>query len=390
MWVNENKFKLRSWLLVGVFACLSLFTTSCGIQPGVAQDRLFLDLSLDYLGEYQLPKLTFKDTPVGGISALTYDRSRDRLYALSDDRSERAPARFYTIQLTTAGNEAGEIAPEDVIVEDVTFLKDENGETYAKGSLDPEGIALSPKESVFISSEGIPSQGISPFIQEFDLKTGQQLQSLPIPERFLPGDEQGVQENLGFESLTLDPTGLAAASGDPFRLFTATESALVQDKLTDAPEESVRLRLLHYILGDIAPPLLVAEHLYLLAPTPAGAIDNGLTELVALDPGGHFLSLERTYGLAGAGAKIYQVTAAASTDTSTITSFNGDISGIRPIQKKLLLDLSDLGIYLDNLEAMTLGPRLADGSQSLVLVSDDNFSERQLTQLLLFRLKGLS
>jgi hypothetical protein len=35
---------------------------------------------------------------------------------------------------------------------------------------------------------------------------------------------------------------------------------------------------------------------------------------------------------------------------------------------------------------MTLGSRLPDGSQSLVLVSDDNFNEAQVTQFLLFRL----
>ncbi|NEO01152.1 MAG: esterase-like activity of phytase family protein, partial [Moorea sp. SIO3I7] len=59
-----------------------------------------------------------------------------------------------------------------------------------------------------------------------------------------------------------------------------------------------------------------------------------------------------------------------------------------PLQKKLLLDLSELGIYLDNLEGMTLGPRLSDGTQSLILVSDNNFSEAQVTQFLLFGIKG--
>jgi hypothetical protein len=56
----------------------------------------------------------------------------------------------------------------------------------------------------------------------------------------------------------------------------------------------------------------------------------------------------------------------------------------------LLLNLKQLDIRLDNLEGMTLGPRLPDGSQSLLLVSDNNFNSLQITQLLLFRLKGLS
>jgi hypothetical protein len=59
------------------------------------------------------------------------------------------------------------------------------------------------------------------------------------------------------------------------------------------------------------------------------------------------------------------------------------------VKKKLVLDLSTLDIDLDNLEGMTLGPRLPDGSQSLLLVSDDNFTDEQMTQFLLFRLKRL-
>ena len=55
-------------------------------------------------------------------------------------------------------------------------------------------------------------------------------------------------------------------------------------------------------------------------------------------------------------------------------------------EKTLLLDLRTLGIPLDNVEGMTLGPRLPDGRQSLVLVSDNNFAAAQFTQFLLFAL----
>ena len=51
-------------------------------------------------------------------------------------------------------------------------------------------------------------------------------------------------------------------------------------------------------------------------------------------------------------------------------------------------DFQQLGIYVDNIEGMTLGPRLSDGSQSLILVSDDNFNEEQVTQFWLFRLNS--
>ena len=402
-------------------------TTACApSQARTAEQRTFLNLSLDFIGEYQLPKMKYKDTPVGGLSALAYDRKRNKFYTLSDDRSQFAPARFYTLGLSLKRSDKGEIGLEKVDIEDVTFITDENGKTYAKGSLDPEGIALSPKDTVFISSEGIPSQGIAPFIREFDLKTGQHKQDLLIPDRYLPNNStkeeqppRGIQDNLGFESLTLEPGSLGAASGDPFRLFTATESALFQDRphelrsqrrnenissptpdsqlptpyfqdsLPPDSDQQTRIRWMQYLIGNIARPMVVTEHVYLLDPMPKGAKDNGLTEIVTVDTGGHFLSLERTYGLSGASAKIFQVATGAATDTSGIATLKGDISRINPVKKKLVLDLSTLGIYLDNLEGMTLGSRLPDGSQSLLLVSDDNFNEAQLTQFLLFRLNGI-
>lgn len=402
--VKRNGLKLQashqlfSLLFVVVLTLLSFLTTACApSQARTAEQRTFRNLSLDFLGEYQLPKTKFRDTPVGGLSAITYDRQRNKFYALSDDRSQFAPARFYTLGLSLKRTDKGKIGIEKVDIEDVTFITDENGKNYTKGSIDPEGIALSPRGTVFISSEGVPSQGIAPFIREFDLKTGQQQQSLVIPERYLPNEDiqkeqapRGIQDNLGFEALTLELGSLAGGRGDPFRLFTATESALLQDKLPDKSQDSARLRLMHYLIGPISRPMVVAEHLYLLDPTPAGAIDNGLTELVTVDTGGHFLALERTYGMLGANAKIYQMAMSAATDTSTIETLKGDVSRINPVKKKLMLDLSQLGIYLDNLEGMALGPRLPDGSPSLLLMSDDNFSDTQVTQFLLFRLKGLA
>jgi hypothetical protein len=398
---NRIKFKasrrLFSLLFILLITVLSFTITACSpLQARTSQQRRFLDLSLEFLGEYQLPKMKFKETTVGGLSALTYDRQRNKFYALSDDRSQLAPARFYTLGLYFQNTDPEKIAIEKVEIEDVTFIQDDQGQPYPKGSLDPEGIALSPRETVFISSEGVPSQGITPFIREFDLQTGKQKQDLSIPEHYFRDEASqdgeplgGMQDNLGFESLTLEPISLASASGDPFRLFTATESALFQDKLPADSEEQTRIRMMQYLIGNIARPMVVSEHLYLLDPTPTGAIDNGLTEVVTVDTGGHFLSLERTYGMLGSNAKIFQVATGAATDTSTIASLKGNISRVEPVRKKLLLNLGDLGIYIDNLEGMALGPRLPDGSQSLIVVSDDNFSEKQITQFLVFRLKGI-
>jgi hypothetical protein len=59
---------------------------------------------------------------------------------------------------------------------------------------------------------------------------------------------------------------------------------------------------------------------------------------------------------------------------------------VRTVDKTLLLDLRTLGIPLDNVEGMVIGPTLPDGRRSLVLVSDNNFAGTQFTQFLLFAL----
>lgn len=390
----------RTFLPLLAIACFALTTlTSCALPRVSAEDRLFLNLSVDFLDEYTLPStLEVDGTPVRGLSALTYDRQGDRFLVLSDDRGDQAPARFYTLNLTLTAPqlETGAIAIQDITINEAITLLDEAGNPYLAGTVDPEGIALSPRQTVFIASEGVSSQGIAPFVAEFDLATGQWQRSLPIPDRYLPQvvDEQpsGVQDNRGFEALTLNPGGYSAAWLEPFRLFVATENALVQD-LPVAPdpeagaEAPIYTRLLHYLIGDER-PTLISEHIYPVSPDP-NAFETGLTELVVLDQGGHFLGLERSFGLTGFGDRLYQLATGGATDTSGIEGLRGNINGIEPIRKQLLLDLSDLGIRLDNLEGMTLGPRLPDGSQSLLLISDDNFREEQTTQVLLFRLTGL-
>jgi len=167
---------------------------ACGVSPQVlAEQRMFLPLSVEFLGEYQLPQADYQGTRVGGLSAITYDRANNRFYLLSDDRSQKAPARFYRASLQINGEKI-----EKVNLEAVTFLKDGKGETFKKGSIDPEGIAFSPRQTLFISSEGAVKEGIAPFVAEFDLQ-GQLKESLLIPNRFLPDDsnQKGIQDNLG-------------------------------------------------------------------------------------------------------------------------------------------------------------------------------------------------
>jgi len=365
--------------------CLLLLVTGCTLPQVSAEDRLFLDLSVDFLGEVILPAEDFEDTPVGGLSALTYDPAIDRFYALSDDRGGRAPSRFYTLnlQLSTEGFQSA-------TVEAITTLKNADGVPFPARQLDPEGMALTPQRTLMISSEGSPRDGAAPFIGQFD-RDGQLLANYRIPERYLfDGDEeteqtQGVEENLGFEALTIPPG--VSSYAEPFRVFVGTEGPLLQD-LDDNPEIPYKNRLLHYLIGEYQ-STLISEHWYPMELSPLGAVANGLSEIEAIDRSGHFLALERAYGLQGMTVKLYQLATGGASDISAVPSLQGDVSALTPIQKQIVLNLNDLPIQIDNLEGMALGPNLPDRTRSLLIISDNNFSDQQKTQVLLFRLNGL-
>jgi hypothetical protein len=395
--------KIGGWILAGTVSlgallCLvgiAIFLTSCSPDlRSEASSRVFNQLAIEYIGESKIPNnFRVRNTRVGGLSGLTYDRQLNVFYAISDDRGEQAPARFYTLKLDLDKTNPDRVKLKKVDITDVTLLKNASGKTYPPGETDTEAIALTPQSSVFIASEGDRDRKIPPFINEFDLKTGKVQQALPIPERYLPNIEAklGVQNNLAFEGITLSPTGTLPASGEPLRLFAATESALMQDKEVakvgnDGKIPGAKNRWLHYLLSDRAE--IISEHLYQLDSPPLGAIEHGLSEIQAIDTSGHFLTLERSFGLLGFRVKLFQATMAGATDTSQIASFKGNTT-IQPIQKQLAFDLKQLNIHIDNLEGMAFGERLPDGSQTLLLVSDNNFSKNQITQFLLFKFKQL-
>lgn len=380
-------------MMLRLLVCLLILInlTACGASSQAqAQERLFPDVSVEFLDVDEIPKQTFKKTPVGGLSGITYNQRQGLFYAISDDRSQYAPARFYTLKIDL--NQTEEVPRiQDITVEDVTFLKTEEGEFFPSGEIDSEGIAFAPGNTVFISSEGNTNQEINPFVARFDLSTGKRKQNLPIPQRFLLPETpeeapKGVRNNLGFESLTLNPSGVLSPEGDPFRVFTVTESSLSQDQLPPESEARTRVRFLHYVVNPIGQPLPIAEHLYLLDQPPLGSMSNGLTEVLAIKPEGYFLTLERSFGLSGYSAKLFLVTVGNATDTSGVDNFNVDLGGLQPLRKKLLFDFSQLDFDIYNLEGLATGPRLADGSQSLWIISDDNFNEKEATQVLLFRL----
>ncbi|MEH2464670.1 esterase-like activity of phytase family protein [Nostoc sp.] len=359
-----------STIIIIIFLFTNLYTNAVEVS------------SIEFIGEATLPKgLIFKNTEIGGLSGITYDAKNNLYYAISDDRGKKAAARFYTLKIDLS---KGDLQKGKVLPVSMTTLLNENGQTFRPGESDTEGITLTNKATMFISSEGDAGKLINPFIKEFSLSSGREIKTLPIPNKFLPdkSSQKGIRNNLAFESLTITP--------DKKHLFTATENALIQDGVAAKPNIGSPCRILQYNLLNNQPE---KEFLYQTEPVSpflnfTGKLISGLPDLLALDNQGHFLSLERSFTGLGFAIFLFQVSLKGADDIHKIDSLLAiNSKRIKPVPKKLLLDLRTLSVLLDNIEGLTLGPKLPDGQQSLILISDNNFKSLQRTQILAFKVK---
>jgi len=365
-------------LLLAVTATLAFAATvTAGTRSNGAKPP-----SLEFLGEAIVPTgTTFAGTTIGGLSSITYDARRGDYYVLSDDQSQFNPARFYTLRLDVAD---GQLGGGDVHFTGVTTLLAPGGQPYAPFSLDPEGLTLAKSGELIVTSEGIATRGIAPWVRRYALD-GTFLADLPVPDAFQPtSPTHGVRQNLAFEAAAVAPDGR--------HLFVGMEGALAQDGPPATLTDRSAARILRY---NLASGRLDRQYVYFTdpiaqAPIPATQFAvSGLVELLPFNAE-FMLSMERSFsvGVPGTGntIKLYFDAFPGADDVNGADSIASQLGGIRSVRKSLLLNLDTLGIPLDNIEGMTLGPTLADGRQSLVLVSDNNFAASQFTQFLLFAL----
>lgn len=371
-------------LLAATVAFTTAGTALAAAPVGAVSDHARVP-SLAFRGEATLPAgASFDGTVVGGLSSITYDAARDVYYAISDARPElgQGPWRFYTLTVDVSD---GRLDPGDVTVTDVTPLTDAQGVAFPNGTVDPEGLALTSRNTLIVTSEGFsaPASPVAPFVREFSLD-GRQLREFDLPSYTDPvPNTSGVRNNLGLESAALTPNGRF--------LFTGFENALAQDGPISTTTTESRSRLLRY---DARSGTLQREYVYVndkVADSPTGQSPfavNGLVELLPLNSQ-FLLAMERSFSTgAGNTVRIHRVALPGATDVRGVTDL--DTAGaVRPARKRLLIDLDSLGLTLDNLEGMTLGPRLPGGGRALLLVSDNNFTPGQVSQFLLFKARKI-
>jgi hypothetical protein len=271
----------------------------------------------------------------------------------------------------------------------VSTLVDSANAPYAALAIDPESIRSLPGGNFVYTSEGDKNNNINAFIRVAN--AAGHVSELALPAIFQqtgPAGTTGLRNNLAFESITVSPDGGT--------ITTATENALIQDGPAAGFGTGSPSRILTF---DAATGAAGAQYVYevdpILAPSnPAGAFSTGgLVELLDLG-GGKYLAVERSFvtGLTtpwsttGNGIKIYEIDLAGATDVSGFASLAGE--SYTAVSKSLVLDLDSLMIPLDNIEGISWGPTLEDGSRSLILVSDNNFAASQFTQFLAFKVGG--
>ncbi|MEG4963768.1 esterase-like activity of phytase family protein, partial [Microcoleus sp. K4-C2] len=340
-------------------------SSGLAIDPATMAAYQFV-FGLQFLGQAGFPANTdFGGTRVGGLSGLTY-ADTNTYYAISDGRNisgSPGPSRFYTLNIpnVSAVNLGG------VTVTGVRQIG--NPPPFGPDQSDTEGIGLIDN-NVFVSSEGnfSPNPTIQPFINRFDIGTGQQNLVLPIssPKYDVSAATNiGIRNNQGFESLTITPSAIS--------LFTATENALEQDGPATSTTATIgtRSRILRY---DLSTNTANGEFLYNTDP------GNGISEMLAVD-NNTLLVLERFFNpstLQG-DLKLYQISLTGATDIQSNTGLTASgVTGITPVSKT---PIATAAYFLSaaspplvgNFEGMTFGPSQTSGKRSLILVSDNNF-----------------
>jgi hypothetical protein len=85
---------------------------------------------------------------------------------------------------------------------------------------------------------------------------------------------------------------------------------------------------------------------------------------------------------------LFQVALENTDDIHNIYSLSTvNTTRIKPVNKKLLLELQNLDLVSENMEGLTLSTKLPNRQTSLVFISDKNFNKLQTTQILTFQLK---
>ncbi|TBO44916.1 esterase-like activity of phytase family protein [Pedobacter kyonggii] len=378
--------------LLFVYSALAIVLSSCSATKyaAVKQNETSIS-SVKFLDEYIMPlNPIFQNTVVGGLSGIDYDVKQNQYYMISDDPSQRSPARIYTAQIDIKENKI-----DTVRVTGVTYILQENGKPYPKYGTDktvkPDGesVRYNPlTKQLLWSSEGerLFKDGDTTIVQPsltFISIDGKFLDTIPMPKGFhFTKAESGPRKNALFEGLTY---------ADQYKtLYASLEEPLYQDGPQAAFEYDKALtRILKF---DVATKKNIAQYPYNLDAMPVKPTVendwnvNGISEILAIN--NHtLLVMERAWAKGHDDhtfLKLYLVDLHGAENEIDNGSFMQNPP--KPLTKKLLFDFDSLNRHIDNFEGVTFGPKLPNGHLSLIFCVDNNFGKSQVQQFFLFEI----
>lgn len=327
----------------------------------------------------------FQGTTLGGLSGLSYEKGD--LYAVSDDTGKISEPRLYKMKLDISGK-SPEMTPQAVIKVDPKrnyFSKED--------FLDMEGLAGTGKGHLLVSTEGrgnaIPRQASRIFQVDLD---GKVQREFSIPSYYHPDklgeQKQGHQNNLGFEGLAL--------SQDKTKLYAATEASLYQDELKD-DRPFFRILVWNQALENKKTESAMPQLEWLYTPQALSQTDKGFEVFRSVSAilevsANKLLVVER-------GLRISKTLEKSYTGGVFLVDFNGaenslgkfgeELKNFKFPEKKLLVNFEALitDRAVQNFESLSWGPDLPDGRRTLLVLSDNNFTKKEVTELLVFAVK---
>lgn len=383
---NRKKKPLKYLFL---FACITI-VASCSSVKKTRQVETVADLKL--VDVYTIPHdFSFKGTTVGGLSGIDYDAGSNVFYTVCDDRSDRQPARFYRFSVSFSEKKI-----DTVLFQEAISLLQPDGTTYPSikqnpaNTPDPEAIRFNPKTKELVwTSEGERILNAKDTILQdpaihFITTAGKYLRSISLPAGLqMQQTPNGPRRNGVLEG--------ASFSSDYKTLYVSLEEPRYEDgpQADLIPNEAwVRIYAFNSSNGKNT-----AQYAYKLdpvahAPNPPGSfMVNGIPDILYLG-NQKMLVMERSFstGRIPCTIKIFEVDLREAADIQNVPSLKNQPPP-KPLQKKLVLNLDQLGIYTDNIEGMCLGPKLANGKRTLWMIADNNFAKEEKTQLLLFTIQ---
>jgi hypothetical protein len=361
----------------------------CSSSRKAAGKRTAKDIrEIHFISEYIFPNgVQLQNTTIGGLSGIDYDAKRDLYYIISDDPSSKGPTRYYTAKIPVS-----EKGIDSVAIIDVTPLLNPQGETYSDitkdriHSADVEALRYDAKRDEMIwSSEGQrfmrdgKQELEDPAIVIMD-RSGHYKDSFVLPANMhIQAIEKGPRHNSVFEGVSFDENN--------DHVYVSVEEPIYEDGLRAGLGDSTAwIRILKFNLNIRQ---CVAQFAYKVdaVPYPAnppGAFKiNGVSDILYLG-NDKFIVIERAWstGRVSSDVRIYVADAKGAEDVSDMELRSQP--PVKPMTKKLLLDMNSLNRFIDNIEGVTFGPTLPNGHRSLIFVADDNFASYQKSQFLLF------